>query len=228
MIPFVVNVDSFSYELNRKPAKLLGSREEHILYWDGGNAPPSQALLNVSNEIKSKSAALDTMDMIYASIIIAKKNSTGDFDAHTDSVSPDLEFVRSLTYLTDVPDDTHGPIKFSETVLGIKGTTVTYGSNVLHSGLPNTSNDDRVALTIIFRERGLLRVGVGTSGCDLQQCVEYCADETMNGWCIWSECDCSGTEDSGNKKDFWIFISLSILVGLGIISSNPPKYFFKN
>jgi hypothetical protein len=173
---FLVDINNFEYQASSKPTKLGGSREEHILYNTRlkTNKPLTQALINISNEIKSKNAELANMDMTYASVIIAKKNSPPkDLEVHTDSKDENQIFIRSMTYLTDVPENSNGPIVFQNPVLGPKGTTVLYGSNVPHGGLVNTSNIDRIGLTIIFTNKttnGRVRSLIGDHGGMFLQC----------------------------------------------------------
>jgi len=134
--------------------------------------------------------------VVFASVINARHTSDSDstakdMDYHTDAKENTPQYVRTMTYLTDVDDVKNGPIAFfTGPVLGKTGTTVSYESNVPHKGLKNTSDKDRLALTLIFMDKnidistlenfdkwtGIGDVNEGT--CDWYNCMFYCSERS--------------------------------------------------
>ena len=198
---------SFDFEFVRKPkfVKLQGSREEHVLFSVYGTNVLDESLKNISDQIKSEFSLDKTL--VYASVIVAKKGSAPSsfFEEHADGEG--RNFVKSLIYLTDVPDITHGPLEFGGVpVLGNKGTTILFDSDTLHIGHPNTSTEDRLVLTMIFVSPNLS----SNHGCSAQECLEYCTlpDGTMS-WCDSSVCDCENDPVDWSLR--WTYVLLGIL-----------------
>jgi hypothetical protein len=116
---------------------------------------------DIVKQIVSSSPNLADKIVVFASVINARHTSDSDstakdMDYHTDAKENTPKYVRTLTYLTDVDDIKNGPIAFfTGPVLGKTGTTVSYESNVPHKGLKNTSDKDRLALTLIFMDKNI-------------------------------------------------------------------------
>jgi hypothetical protein len=116
---------------------------------------------DIVKQIVSSSPNLADKIVVFASVINARHTSDSDstakdMDYHTDAKENTPKYVRTLTYLTDVDDIKNGPIAFfTGPVLGKTGTTVSYESNVPHKGMKNTSDKDRLALTLIFMDKNI-------------------------------------------------------------------------
>jgi len=111
--------------------KKSGSRIEHSLTLN-------TKLIQLGQQITS-------LPLRYASIVIA---NVGDEDQefHADDNSGE----RAILYLTNVENDTHGPIEFKHggKILGSVGTYVHYNANEVHRGCK--SDIQRYALALAF------------------------------------------------------------------------------
>jgi len=158
---------------------------------------------DIVKQIVSSSPNLADKIVVFASVINARHTSDSDssaedMDYHTDAKENTPQYVRTLTYLTDVDDIKNGPIAFfTGPVLGKKGTTVSYESNVPYKGMKNTSDKDRLALTLIFMNKN---IDISTlenfdywSGMDpddaycdpADDCMFYCSGrlDMLSSWC---------------------------------------------
>jgi len=217
----------FEFVRKEKFIKLSGSREEHVLYSVYNRSVLDESLKLIADEIQAQFDLQDKV-IVFASVIVAKKESSPSsfFEEHADGKG--RVFVKSLTYLTNVPDISHGPLEFGGVpVLGSKGTTVVFDSETLHKGYPNVSDQDRLALTLIFTDK-LSRIGlqeVGT-GCTTQECDDYCSGEMVMTWCDYASCDCdshiekSESESTATKNwsQIWTVVIFIVIGALYLLN----------
>lgn len=154
---------------------------------------------DIVKQIVKASPNLADKIVVFASVINARHTSDADstakdMDYHTDAKENTPQYVRTMTYLTDVDDVKNGPIAFfTGPVLGKTGTTVSYESNVPHKGLKNTSDKDRLALTLIFMDKNIdisslenfSNWEMGEETCYGDDCLFYCSGklDMLTGGC---------------------------------------------
>jgi len=151
---------------------------------------------DIVKQIVKASPNLADKIVVFASVINARHTSDSDstakdMDYHTDAKENTPQYVRTMTYLTDVDDVKNGPIAFfTGPVLGKTGTTVSYESNVPHKGLKNTSDKDRLALTLIFMDKN---IDIST----LENFDNWSGMAEYEGYCESYDCMlfCSGYSD---------------------------------
>lgn len=217
----IINVDKYKFKKNKKFVKKRdGLREEHVICNYHTKSLISKELKDISEEIISKFSVLQNKTLVYVSVIVAKKNADKNNIFHVHADSKTKNYYRSLTYLTDVPNINHGPIVFDNSpILGQKGTTVMYDSKQLHSGLPNISNIDRNALTMIFVDNKNILEYINCSETD---CEEYCSGNECITHC--TNCSC------GNDINWGLVLTVFIVIGAAIIAlyyiyQNNKNYF---
>jgi hypothetical protein len=122
--------------------------------------------LRLSEELVHLGHQISTLPLRYASLMKARASDGTDQDFHSDSSSGE----RAIVYLTDVLEDTNGPIEFKDhgKMLGKAGTFVHYGAHETHRGC--ASDIDRYALSLAFDTSDSL---ITTIGADIT-----CADIT--------------------------------------------------
>lgn len=88
----------------------------------------------------------------FASLMEALPESKLSQTFHIDS--NDAKRTNAIVYLSDVKNESNGPIEFEGIgpVLGTRGTTAVYSSSEVHRGVANTSPISRYALTMAFSE----------------------------------------------------------------------------
>ena len=101
--------------------------------------------LILNDELRHLGSSITTMPLRYASLVHAIPGNE-DQDFHSDSSTGE----RALIYLTDVIEESNGPIEFKNfgKVLGPAGTFVHYSANETHRGCRSDIN--RVALAMAF------------------------------------------------------------------------------
>lgn len=142
----LIEVPEFPLDVYKKVEK-SGSRTEYSLRL-------SDELVNVGQRISS-------LPLKYASLMKARASEGHDQDFHSDAATGE----RAIVYLTDVLDDSNGPIEFQEfgKVLGKAGTFAHYSADESHKGC--ASNIDRYALTMAFDDSDRTITTVGTESC---------------------------------------------------------------
>jgi hypothetical protein len=91
------------------------------------------------------------MPLRFASLMEARPSNGPSQEFHADSYEKRLN---ALVYLTDVLDESFGPIEFESVgpVLGSKGTAVIYPASEMHRGVANHAEVPRMALALAFSD----------------------------------------------------------------------------
>ena len=100
--------------------------------------------LKLSDELDTIAKSISDVPLRYASIVLARPG-TENQDFHLDSNTGE----RAIIYLSDVLEDSNGPIEFeSGKILGPVGTYVKYSASEIHRGC--SSDINRYALALAF------------------------------------------------------------------------------
>jgi hypothetical protein len=122
--------------------------------------------LKLSDELNRIAQSISDVPLRYASLVLARPgNESQDF--HSDSNTGE----RAIIYLTDVLEDSNGPIEFEHgKVLGPSGTYVKYSASEIHRGC--SSDIDRLALALAFDSSSKIITTIGGSptGCAIYVC----------------------------------------------------------
>ena len=88
----------------------------------------------------------------FASLMEALPGKSTSQSFHMDSTNNSR--TNAIVYLTDVPEESYGPIEFQGIgpVLGTRGTTAVYSANEMHRGVANQQDETRYAITMAFAE----------------------------------------------------------------------------
>ena len=102
--------------------------------------------LQLSDELKDVASHISNVPLRFASLVLAYPGQDGDQDFHSDSTSGE----RAIVYLTDVNEESNGPIEFQQygKLLGKAGTYVHYNADEIHRGCKSDIN--RYALALAF------------------------------------------------------------------------------
>jgi hypothetical protein len=161
--------------------------------------------VTMSENLKQLASQISSMPLRYASIVHAFPGEDQDQDFHKDSDSGE----RAIVYLTDVMEETNGPIEFLDhgKLLGKAGSYVHYPASEVHRGCK--SDIDRYALALAFDmddSKAITTIGAVCSGfvCDsgyvLKDPIVNTGDPTNANCC------------KKTKKDFnWLLIVVPCL-----------------
>jgi hypothetical protein len=123
--------------------------------------------VTMSENLKQLASQISSLPLRYASIVHAFPGEDQDQDFHKDSDSGE----RAIVYLTDVMEETNGPIEFLDhgKLLGKAGSYVHYPASEVHRGCK--SDIDRYALALAFDKddsKPITTIGAVCSGfvCD--------------------------------------------------------------
>lgn len=124
--------------------------------------------LEISQELKDVASHISNVPLRFASLVLAYPDSQNgtDQEFHSDSNSGE----RAIIYLTDVNDESNGPIEFEQygKLLGKVGTYIHYPADEVHRGCK--SDIYRYALALAFDDnvsKEITTIGVTTD------CVDY-------------------------------------------------------
>jgi len=123
--------------------------------------------LNLSDELIDLGHKISDLPLKFASLVKAfPAEDAQDQDFHADSNSGE----RAIMYLTDVLDETSGPIEFQQygKILGKSGTYVHYSANEIHRGC--ASAIDRYALALAFDNSSHKISTIGAATCENYEC----------------------------------------------------------
>jgi len=200
---FIKNLPNFGvdvYNVIHKP----GSRVEYSL--------------TLTDELKDIGSRVSDLPLRFASIVHAQPSDGPHQQFHADDNSGE----RAIVYLTDVSEETNGPIEFEEygKVLGKAGTFIKYAANEVHRGC--ASDIDRYALALAFDEDAAKVITTVGSVCTGYECPD--------GYTLKDPIVDTGSRTTENccvanaKKDYlWIVL---IVVALFVIFALFNTHYF--
>lgn len=152
----LIDVNDFDIKNIRKAGKTIkkdASREETPV------ALNDNFIQKVVTALKAEYP--DLPPLRFASIMkansISKGKSKHTMHQHWHQDNKDQNQKNVIVYLTDVPNVDNGPIEIRKkgALLGPKGTATVYNATDEHRGLLNNSTEDRIALTMAFRDSNI-------------------------------------------------------------------------
>lgn len=111
------------------------------------------AVRQLESMVRSEFPQLGSKALRFASLMNASSTSSGTSqDFHVDS--HDASRVNAFVYLSDVPDASHGPLELSGygPILGPRGTATVYPATMLHRGVANVADQERLAVAMAFSD----------------------------------------------------------------------------
>ena len=126
--------------------------------------------LELSQELKDVASHISDVPLRFASLVLAYPSMQGDGtdqEFHSDSNSGE----RAIIYLTDVNEESNGPIEFEQygKLLGKAGTYIHYPADEVHRGCK--SDIYRYALALAFDDNVLKEIT--TIGAPTTDCADY-------------------------------------------------------
>jgi len=195
-----------------KTAKKSGSRLEYSI--------------KLTKELQNLGKKFSNLPLKFASLIKAFPSNEKHQEFHADSEDGE----RALLYLTDVENESNGPIEFQNfgKILGKAGTFVHYSANEVHRGCASDIN--RYALAFAFDNSEKTITTIGRSSCEEVTCPDgYVYKNPLPNSGEFSEetcCEIEAVFQAEEKKFPWTWIiligSVSILVLLALV-----YYFYK-
>ena len=146
-----INLKKFPYEIYNIQKK-TGNRIEYSL--------------KLTDDLKKLATNISSVPLAYASIVRAYPGDE-DQEFHADF----KEGERAIIYLTDVNEESNGPIEFKEhgKILGNAGTFVHYDANTIHRGCK--SDIERFALAFAFDNSNKIEtIGIIAEPCSGFEC----------------------------------------------------------
>ena len=119
--------------------------------------------LQLSDELKDVAAQISNVPLRFASLVLAYPGQDGDQDFHSDSTSGE----RAIIYLTDVDEQSNGPIEFEQygKLLGKAGTYVHYDADEVHRGCKSDIYRYALALAFDHSPKEITTIGGPTTNC---------------------------------------------------------------